>query len=321
MKTKKDQGGRLVQQPVTVAGNGRKLLLSVCRHWQLYLLILPAMAYIFIFGYMPIYGVQIAFRDYTAKGGITGSEWVGLKHIIKFIQYPKFWDLVRNTVRISLYSMLIFPLPIIFALMLNELKNQKFKKFVQMITYMPHFLSVVVVCSMLTLFFNKNHGVVNTVIEFFGGTRLDFFTIPEIFDDLFVWSGVWQSLGWSAIIYIAALSGIPPELVEAAKIDGANRLQVIRHVNIPWIIPTIVIMLILSCGSLLSVGADKVLLLQNPLNLSTSQVISTYVHEVGINGGRFSYSTAISLFNNVVNIILLLIVNSISKKVSDTGLW
>jgi putative aldouronate transport system permease protein len=321
LKQKSKQEERLDHRPVTVAGKGRKTLITVARHWQLYLLILPAVVYLFIFGYMPIYGVQIAFRDYTAKGGITGSEWVGLEHIIKFIKYPNFWDLIKNTLTISIYSLLTFPLPIIFALMLNELKNQKFKKFVQMITYMPHFLSVVVVCSMLTQFFNQRHGVINTVIEFFGGTRTDFLTMPEYFADLFVWSGVWQSLGWSAIIYIAALSGIPPELVEAARIDGANRLQVIRHVNIPWIIPTIVIMLILSCGSILSVGADKVLLLQNSLNLSTSQVISTYVYEVGINGGLFSYSSAIGLFNNVVNIILLMIVNTISKKVTDNGLW
>ena len=190
-----------------------------------------------------------------------------------------------------------------------------------MISYMPYFLSTVVVCSLITLFFHQKTGVINAIIALLGGTRQDFLTVPSYFNDIYVWSGVWQNLGWNSIIYIAALSGVPEELVDAAKVDGASRLQVIWHVNIPYILPTIVIMLILSCGHVLSVGFEKVYLLQNSLNLSASQIISTYVYEIGLNGGQFSYSTAIGLFNNVVNIVLLTIVNSIAKKASGTGIW
>lgn len=291
------------------------------RNWQLYVLLLPAMIYLFLFNYMPMYGVQIAFRDYSVRGGITGSEWVGLEHFLKFIRYPNFWLLIRNTLSLSLYSLATFPCSIIFALMLNEVSSAKFKKTIQMISYMPYFLSTVVICSLITLFFHQNTGVINAIIEMLGGTRKDFMTIPSYFNDIYVWSGVWQSLGWGSIIYIAALSGVPAELVDAAKVDGANRLKVIWHVNIPCILPTIVIMLILSCGNVLSVGFEKAYLLQNSLNLSASQIISTYVYEIGLTGGQFSYSAAIGLFNNVINIILLLIVNSVAKKASGTGIW
>ena len=190
-----------------------------------------------------------------------------------------------------------------------------------MISYMPHFLSTVVICSMLTLFLNEKTGVINTIIEALGGTRQEFLTIPSRFNDIYVWSGVWQGLGWGAIIYIAALSNVPSELVDAAKVDGANRLKVIWHVNIPSILPTIVIMLVLSCGGILAVGFEKVYLLQNSLNLSSSQVISTYVYEIGIRGGQFSYSSAIGLFNNLVNVTILGIVNVVAKRLSGTGIW
>lgn len=291
------------------------------RNWQLYVLLLPAVIYLFLFNYVPMYGVQIAFRDYTTRGGILGSDWVGLEHFLKFFRYPNFTLLIKNTLSLSLYSLATFPCAIIFALMLNEVRNAKFKKSIQMISYMPYFLSAVVVCSMITLFFHQKTGVINVFIELLGGTRQDFMTVPAYFNDIYVWSGVWQSLGWNSIIYIAALAGVPEELVDAARVDGANRMQVIWHVNIPCILPTVIIMLILSCGNVLSVGFEKAYLLQNSLNLSASQIISTYVYEIGLNGGQFSYSTAVGLFNNVVNITLLLIVNTVAKKTSGTGIW
>lgn len=291
------------------------------RNWQLYVLLLPAVIYLFLFNYIPMYGVQIAFRNYTTRGGIFGSDWVGLEHFLKFFRYPNFILLIKNTLSLSLYSLATFPCAIIFALMLNEVRNAKFKKCVQMISYMPYFLSTVVVCSMITLFFSQRTGVFNLIIEILGGSRQEFLTIPSYFNDIYVWSGVWQSLGWNSIIYIAALSGVPEELVDAARVDGANRVRVIWHVNLPCILPTIVIMLILSCGNVLSVGFEKAYLLQNSLNLSASQIISTYVYEIGLRGGQFSYSTAIGLFNNVVNITLLAIVNTVAKKASGTGIW
>ena len=291
------------------------------RSWQMYVLLLPAVIYVFIFNYMPLYGVQIAFRDYSTRAGIWGSEWVGLEYFRKFVEFPNFWLLIKNTLEIGLYSIATFPCSVIFALMLNEVRNAKFKKTVQMISYIPHFLSTVVICSMLTLFLNERTGVFNEIIEVFGGTRQEFLTVPRYFADIYVWSGVWQGLGWGAIIYMAALSGVPQDLIDAAKVDGATRLQIIWHVNIPSILPTIVIMLIFSCGGVLGVGFEKVYLMQNSLNLSASQVISTYVYEIGIRNGQFSYSSAIGLFNNIVNVVILGIVNAFAKKASGTGIW
>lgn len=289
--------------------------------YQLYLLLLPAFAYILIFSYGPMYGVQIAFKDFRTSLGIWNSEWVGLKHFIRFIQFPNFWKIIKNTLFISFYSIATFPCSIILALLINEIGNNAFKRTVQMITYAPHFISVVVICGMIALFFNYSTGIINNFIEFIGFERVDFLIKPKYFRSIYVWSGVWQEVGWGTIIYLAALSGVNPELIEAARIDGASRLQVIRHVNIPSIMPTIIILLILSCGNVLSVGFEKVYLLQNPLNLDTSQVISTYVYEVGLRGGQFSYSSAIGLFNTVVNILLLLVVNSIARKVSEVSIW
>ena len=289
--------------------------------WQLYLLILPAVIYLFLFYYVPMYGVQIAFKDFRVGLGIWASEWVGLKHFIAFIKFPNFGKIMLNTFRISLYSFATFPLSIILALMLNEVSNRAFKKTVQMITYVPYFISVVVVCSMITLFFNRSSGVVNNIIEALGGNRVSFLETPKYFAPIYVWSDVWQGIGWGTIIYLAALSGVSPELVEAARIDGATRFQTIRHVNIPAIIPTIIILLIMRCGGILSVGFDKTYLLQNPLNLETSQVISTYVYEIGLQSGRYSYSAAIGLFNTMINITFMLIVNAISKRVAEISLW
>ena len=290
------------------------------RRWPLYVLLLPAVVYVFLFSYLPMYGVIIAFKDYRTNLGIWGSSWVGLKHFVRFIQFPNFGSIMGNTARIGLYSLATFPCSVILALLINELNNEKFKKIVQMVTYAPYFLSTVVICSMLTLFLNQDTGIINTLIKMLGGQRHSFLTTASCFDDIYVWSGVWQGCGWGSIIYLAALSGVSPDLVEAAKVDGATRLQIVWHVNIPCILPTIIIMLILSCGNVLSVGFEKAYLLQNPLNLSASQVISTYVYEVGLKSAQFSYASAIGLFNTIINVALLLTVNFIAKRASDISL-
>lgn len=289
--------------------------------WQWYLLLLPALIYVAIFSYDYMYGIQIAFRDFRASRGMTGSEWVGLKHFIRFMEYPDFWKMIRNTLSITLYSLATFPCAIIFALMLNEVRQLKLKKAAQMITYAPHFMSEVVVCSLVLMMLDRANGPINNLIAALGGTRTAFISNPDYFSSIYVWSDVWQNIGWNSILYVSALSSISPELIEAAKIDGANRMQIIRHVNIPGILPTIAITLIMKTGGLMSVGYSKIFLLQNDLNISASQVISTYVYNIGIIGAQFSYSTAISLFNNIINIIILLIANRIIKSMTETGLF
>jgi len=311
----------VVQQGRPLSAGERKGIGYYLRDWRLWLLLVPAVVYVFIFSYIPMYGVQIAFRDYTAKAGIWGSKWVGMKHFTRFFTFPNFKLYMENTLRLGIYGLSMFPVSIIFALMLNEVRSVKFKKAVQMISYMPYFLSTVVVCSMILLFFDENKGFVNTIIEALGGQRVDFLTRPEYFDDMYVLSNTWQIMGFGAIIYVAALSNVPTELVEAARIDGASRLQIIWHIYIPSIMPTIIIMLIFSCGGILSASHEKILLLQNSLNLSASQVISTYTYKIGIQGGQFSYATAIGLFNNIVNVIILTIVNTVAKKTSEISIW
>ena len=296
-------------------------LRRAAKNWQCYVLILPAVAAVFIFHYIPIYGVQIAFKDFKASLGFWGSPWVGVEHFRRFLTYPDFWKILKNTALISLYSLATVPCPVILAILLNEVDNPIFKKAVQMITYIPHFISTVVICSMVLLFLNRDHGLFNNIIAALGGQRVDFITIPGYFRTIYVWSGVWSGIGWGAIIYFAALSNISPELVEAARIDGASRFQIVRHINIPSILPTIVTMLILNTGQILSVGFEKIYLLQNSLNLETSRVISTYVYEIGLQGGQFSYSTAIGLFNNAVNILIIILVNQLSKRLTSIGLW
>lgn len=293
----------------------------VLSSWQLYALLLPGIAYLFVFDYIPMYGVQIAFKDFRGSLGIWDSPWVGMEHFIRFIKFPKFWAYLRNTFLISLYSISTFPIGVIFALMLNELRNQKFKKTVQLLTYAPHFISIVVVCGMVILFFNKSYGIVNAGLEALGLERIDFLTEPRYFRTLYVWSGVWQSLGWSTIIYLAALAGVSSEHVEAAYIDGASRFQIVRYINIPTIMPTISILFILNFGGVLSVGFEKIFLLQNALNLSVSQVISTYIYEVGLISAQYSYSSAIGLFNTVINLTFLIVVNFVVSRVTETSLW
>jgi len=268
-----------------------------------------------------MYGVQIAFKDYRTSIGIWGSKWVGFKNFKRFVTFPNFWLYIKNTMSISIYSISTFPCSIILALSINELQKAKFKRFVQMITYAPHFISTVVLCGMIHIFLDRNSGIVNTLIKALGGTAIPFMSKPQCFRSIYVWSGVWQGIGWGTIIYIATLAGIQQELVEAARIDGANRFHIIRHINIPHIMPTVMILLIMNFGSILSVGFHKIYLLQNPLNLSVSQVISTYVYQVGLISGQFSYSAAIGLFNTAINLSLLIIVNLIVKKASSISLW
>lgn len=299
--------------------NGLKKRLLRC--WQLYILVLPAFVAVLVFNYVPMYGIQIAFKDFRNSLGIWGSEWVGLKHFIRFIKFPDFLKILRNTLSISVYSIATFPCSVILALLINEIDNQLFKKTVQMVSYAPHFISVVVLCAMIRLFLNREVGLINNIIAFLGFERQDFLANPRYFSSIYVWSGVWQGVGWGTIIYLAALSNVSPELIEAARMDGANRLQVIRHINFPCILPTVITLLILRTGSVLSVGFEKIFLLQNPLNMEASRIISTYVYEMGIVSGQFSYSAAIGLFNNVVNVIVICIFNQISKRVSETSLW
>lgn len=293
------------------------------RNWILYLFILPSFVYLILFHYWPMYGLQIAFRNFKFVDGITGSEWVGLKWVEKFLQGPRFWPILKNTLVLSLYGLIAgFPLPIILALILNNVKNAKWKKFAQTITYMPHFISTVVLVGMLSLFFSPSFGFVNTILRALGGSGKTYFMgNPEYFPHMYVWSGVWQSMGWGSIIYLAALAGVDPSLHESAKIDGANKLQRMLHIDIPCILPTIIILLIMNCGSIIGVGYEKVYLMQNGVNIEVSEVISTYVYKTGLENQQYSFSTAVGLLNNVVNFALLALVNKISDKLSGISLW
>ena len=292
-----------------------------CRDWQLHLLILIPVIYMLIFDYYPMYGVQIAFRDYRPKTGITGSEWVGWKHFEKFITSYNFRRYLWNTLSLSFQTIIIsFPLPIILALLLNTIRNEKFKTFVQRVTYIPHFISLVVLVAMFNQIFNPLNGLYGTLYHVFGGEGkpTDIRGLEATFQTIYVWTGVWQNLGWNTIIYTAALSAVSHEQHEAAEIDGASRLQRIFHVDIPAILPTICIMLILRCGSVMSIGFEKVYLLQSSLNLPVSEVISTHVYKVGMDKpSNYSYGSAIGLFNSAVNCTLLIFVNWITKKLSD----
>lgn len=294
---------------------------NMATHWELYLFILPALVYVLIYCYYPMYGAQIAFKNFRAAKGILGSEWVGLKHFIKFFSSPVNLDLIRNTLHISLLTLAVgFPIPIIFALLLNELPLGRYKKTVQTVSYAPHFISTVVMVTMINMFFDGNIGVVNKLLSYCGVGPFQFLTTPAWFPALYVLTGVWQNMGWDSVIYISALSSIDPELHEAAMIDGATRLQRIWHINLPGILPTITTMLILASGKIMTVGFEKVFLMQNALNTETSEIISTFVYKMGLIYTQYSYSTAIGLFNSVVNLVLLLTVNAIVKRLNNTSL-
>lgn len=292
------------------------------RNWLLYVFIVPALLYIIIFNYAPMYGVQIAFRNYRITDGFTGSEWVGFKWIQRFIEMPRFWTILWNTLAVSLYSLAVrFPLPILLAVIMNYIKNLKYKKFAQTITYMPHFISTVVLVGMMSLFFSPSSGVINEILSWFGGSGKTYFMgEPQYFRHMYVWTGVWQNMGWGSIIYMAALAGVDQELHEAAMIDGANKFKRVLYIDLPTIMPTMAIMLIMDLGSVMSVGYEKVLLMQNDLNSTVSEVISTYVYKVGMENFQYSFSSAIDLFNSVINLTLLLIGNKVVKKLSGSGL-
>ena len=298
-----------------------KLGKAIWRNRQLYLLLIPAVVYVLIFCYAPMYGVQIAFKNYRMSLGVTKSKWVGFAHFLSFFRSYSFWDLLKNTLALSVYSLFVgFPIPIVVALVINELGGG-FKKTVQTILYAPHFISTVVLVGMMNALFSPSSGIVNHILELLGEERIYFFGKPEYFRHLYVWSGVWQNMGWNAIIYIAALSGVDPTLHEAASLDGASRLQRIIHINLPCIMPTIIIMLIMRMGQIASVGYEKVYIMQTPLNLDMSEIISTFVYKRGIEKSNYSFAAAVDLFNNAVNIAMLLIANQISKKVSETSLF
>lgn len=291
-------------------------------NWDLYIFLLPTLIYYAIFHYAPMYGLQIAFKSFKATKGIWGSPWVGLDNFARFFRSAQFWDILSNTVVLSLESLVLgfFP-PIILALMLNQVENEKFKKFVQGVTYAPHFISTVVMVSLLFCLLSTRNGIINRIIMFFGGEAVPFMRDAEYFRGTYIVSGIWQSMGFSAIIYIAALAGISSELHEAAIIDGASKWQRVIHIDIPGILPTIMILLIMRSGSIMSVGFEKVFLMQTSLNLKRSQVISTYVYQVGLVDANFSFSAAVGFFNSIVNFIMIMLVNFISSKISETSLW
>lgn len=301
----------------------RSLGQRIMRHWQLYLIILIPAALLILFSYVPMYGIILAFKNYKVRLGITGSPWLNppFKNFTKFFYSYYFVRLLKNTLMISIYQLLAgFPIAILLALMINECRRKKFAKMVQMVTYAPYFISTVVLVSMILLVLSPKTGVVSMMVRAFGGTPVDLMSKPEYFRHIYVWSGIWQGTGFSSVIYIAALAGVDPSLHEAATVDGANRFRRVWHVDLPGIRSTIIILLILSVGSVMSVGYEKVLLMQNNLNRSASDIISTYVYSVGLLDKNYGLSTAVGIFNSVVNIILLGFVNTLSRKLTDTSL-
>lgn len=294
----------------------------VSEHWIAYLMILPTVIWYIVWNYFPMYGILIAFKKYSVFKGVWGSEWVGLKNFIEFFSSPYAWRVIRNTLTINLYSLLtLFPLTIILALLLNEIRSKIFKSGVQTVLYLPHFISTVVVAGMVVTFLSPSSGIINILISAFGGEKTYFLTKKEYFKAIYIIMGGWQSIGFGTILYTAALSNIDESLYEAAKLDGASKLRQVWHITLPGIAPTISIKLIMSIGGLLSVGSEAILLLYQPITYETADVISTYVYRVSIEGGNYSMGTAIGLFNGVVGAILIIISNYISKKVTNAGLW
>jgi putative aldouronate transport system permease protein len=300
------------------------LLTKMLRSYQLYIMLLLPIAYFILFKYVPMFGIQIAFKKYVAVKGIWGSQWVGFKNFQKLFDSYLFWRILRNTIGLSLYELVVaFPFPIILALAINSSKSKTYRKIVQMTTYAPHFISTVVIVGIVMQFLSLRLGMVNTLIVHLGGQAVDFLGKPDYFQSIFVWSHVWQNAGWGTIIYLAVLAGVDPQQHEAAIIDGAGRFQRALHIDIPAIIPTAVVLLILHTGRIMNVSFEKALLLQTPLNLSASEVLQTYTYKVGLASAMtdYSYSTAIGLFTAVINFMLILIVNQIARKAGNTSLW
>ena len=287
----------------------------------LYLLLLPSFIIMFIFTYLPMYGVVIAFKDFTPAKGIMGSSWAGLKYFKQYFNSFQFWPTIKNTLILSIYSIVVtFPLPIVLALICNQMRTGKFKKIFQVSTYLPHFISTVVMCGMIILFLSPSSGVIAKLLSLIGIQMPNVMGSAGAFPSVYVWTEVWQHLGWDSILYIAALSAIYPSLYEAATVDGASKWQKMMKIDIPLLMPTATIMFILRMGSVMSVGFEKVYLLQNNLNTASSEIISTYVYKMGLVSSQYSLSSAIGLFNNLINLALLLAVNYISSKMSDTSL-
>ena len=285
-----------------------------------YAMILIPLVYLLVFRYYPMLGVQIAFKKYKAKLGIWGSPWVGMKYFQDFFSSPTSGTIIMNTFVLSIYYLVAsFPFPIILAIALNECRSKRYQKITQMVTYMPYFISTVVLVSMILQFTDISSGIANQIIVALGGERVNFMGTMSYFRSLYVWTGVWQSMGYSAIVYLAALTGVPQELYEAAKVDGASKLRRIFSIDIPYIAPTILTLFILNTGSILSIGFEKIYLMQNSINTPVSEVISTYVYKMGVQNGNFSFSTAVGLFNSLVNLFMLLVVNTISKRVSNVS--
>lgn len=290
-------------------------------HWRLYILLLVPVAYIIIFKYIPMYGVQIAFKRFSPRKGIFGSPWVGFFYFKLFINSYQFRRIIINTITLSLYGLAAgFPFPILLALALNEVRSRRFKKTVQLISYLPHFISTVVVVGILYQFLSL-YGVLNNIVDLMGGERTSFLNNPNLFKSIYVWSGIWQGVGYGSIIYLAALASVDTELYDAGRIDGINLLQKIWYIDIPAILPTIIILFILNASRIMNVGFEKVYLMQNPLNMSTSDVINTYVYRVGLQDANYSLGTAVGLFTSVINLAILVTLNRASKMVSETSLW
>lgn len=308
-----------------VERNRRRLVKSakqVLGNWQLYLMVIPALLSLLLFSYKPMYGVQIAFRNFKFRDGLTGSEWVGLWQFKNLFSNYWFPVTLKNTLVISFLNLAVnFPAPIIFALLANELRNEKVKRTLQTVSYAPHFISTVVICGMVVMMLNPKTGIFNLLIQKFGGSPISFLQIPSLFKWVYVFSGTWAGIGWSAVIYFAALAAVDKSLLEAAEIDGANRLQRILHINIPTILPTVIIQLILQSGRIMSLGYEKALLLQNVMNVFASETLGTYVYKVGMEQFSYSFSTAANIFNSVCNCILLISVNRISKWLTKESMW
>lgn len=293
------------------------------RTWQLWLMLLPAVVYIFIFCYIPMYGIQLAFREYNFSSGITGGKFVGFKYFIQYFQSSMFWPTLRNTFLISLTSIILgFPVPIILAMIINQIRKLRWKKIVQTTVYIPYFISVVVMVSMMKIMLENKSGVITNFLKAIHlvGPNVNLLGNADAFVPVYVLSGIWQSMGWNSIIFLAALAAVDTQLYDACKIDGANRFKTMIHIDFPTILPTVVILLILNMGNILNVGFDKIYLMRNSLNLSISEVISTYIYSVGIKSSQFSFGTAVGLFNTLINFIFLITVNKISKRVSGSGL-
>ena len=300
-------------------------LICIQKDWKknrsLYLMVIPVILFYILFHYKPMYGAIIAFQDYNPRLGVSGSDWVGLDQFTRFFTSPYFGRLVKNTLLLSVYGIIFgFPAPIILALLLNELKAMRFKKTVQTVTYLPHFISLVVVTGIIKDF-TQSTGLINDIIVMFGGKRSSLIQNPALYRTIYIVSDIWQGIGWNSIIYLSALSGVDQQLYEAASIDGAGRWKQLTHVTLPGIAPTIVIMLIMRMGQLLGTGYEKTILLYNEATYETADVIASYIYRVGILERNWSYSTAIGLFNSVINLALLIVTNKISKRVSETSLW